>query len=309
MNYTPRFTIAATLLVVAFNGCSTVEIAGRKPPPRADAKHPASRCLCLWQQVNGQADSGESTRGFGGQIYFFTAESETPVTVDGDVHVFMFDDHGTPEEQSRPIYEAHFAAFELQQMLHESQFGPVYSLFVPYPRAGGFEANCSLRVRLTRPDGTHLFSELTPVKLVGFARSEKQAKGFPVDARREQQWASDQTSRRDESGIRVETIGVRRGNRLIATAGEQAEPTGTIVGPDRSTGQNGGPDADARVQYYEGKLRSILQERAAQQSATNPQQHARELGTIRQSSYEEPANGSFSGRYQPSRSATSQRRY
>ncbi len=162
-----------TVLMASVAGCSTVDIAGRKPAPFASADHPAVRCVCLWQEAKGQAETGEITRGFAGQVYFFTADDQSSVGVEGDVHVFLFDDHGSPDQQARPISESGFANVEWQAMRRDSQLGPTYSLFVPYPRAGNLEANCALRLRLTQPDGSTLFSEMTQVKLPGLARQKR----------------------------------------------------------------------------------------------------------------------------------------
>lgn len=277
-----------TVLMASVAGCSTVDIAGRKPAPFASADHPAVRCVCLWQEAKGQAETGEITRGFAGQVYFFTADDQSSVGVEGDVHVFLFDDHGSPDQQARPISESGFANVEWQAMRRDSQLGPTYSLFVPYPRAGNLEANCALRLRLTQPDGSTLFSEMTQVKLPGLARQKRMQEVSPVDSRREQQWSAEHQPAR-EGRTTTETIGMRRGDRFIATATSGTQSRGTEIGRPALTAGKANPDIDSRVKYYEEKLQTILKRRAANQSSQHrPAQYG--PGTIEQTGYE-PSNG------------------
>jgi hypothetical protein len=272
-----------TALVTSATGCSTVDLAGHKRAPFASTDHPAVRCVCLWQEAAGQTETGETVRGFAGQIYFFTANDQSSVGVEGDVHVFLFDDHGSPDEQARPISEAGFANVEWQAMRRDSQLGPTYSLFVPYPRAGNLEANCALRLRLTQPDGSTLFSEMTQVKLPGLARREQKREVPSVDPRREQQWSAEQQPAR-EGRTTGETIGMRRGDRFIATANPGTPSRGTEIGRPVLPEEKANPNIDSRVKYYEEKLQTILKQRAANQSSQNqPAQYG--PGAIEQTGY------------------------
>ncbi len=270
------------VLTVVVTGCSTVDIAGNKPVPFASDEQTAVRCVCLWQEVEGLSESGQTTRGFAGQVYFFATESEAPVAVEGDVHVFLFDDHGSPKEQARPISQAEFANVEWQTMRRESKLGPAYSLFVPYPRGGSYEANCTLRVRLTHPDGSAVFSELTPVKLPGLPRPERQQQVHAVDSRREQQWVAERRSTIEERTT-GETIGVRRGNRLILNERPEGPSRGHEITRDSSSQLQPAPEVNSRVKYYEDKLETLIKQRAAKQAAENH----RSADTIQQTGYQQ----------------------
>ena len=272
-------------MTVVLAGCSTLRIADHKPAVFATVERPAVRCVCLWQEGKGQTDSGQTARGFAGQVYFFTASGESPVAVKGDVHVFLFDDHGSPAEQSRPISEAAFADSEWQSMRHKSQLGQAYSLFVPYPRAGNLEANCALRVRLTRPDGSVLYSDMALIKLLGVPRPEQKTNVSAVDPRREQQWAGE-TSPPNESRTTTETIGMRQGNRFMATAISEGPSRGTEIGRPPLPAERANPDIDSRVKFYEDKLQTILKRRAANQSSQN-QSAQNSPGTIEQTGYQQ----------------------
>lgn len=285
MTRTLVLLVFLSAIAAGISGCSTVEIAGHKPTPFASADHPAVRCVCLWQDAEGKTETGQTTRGFAGQVYFFTAQNEAPVAVEGDIHVFLFDDHGSPAEQARPISQAGFDSGEWQSMRHESKLGPAYSLFVPYPRAGNYEANCTLRLRLTLPDGSTLFSEMTQVKLPGLARQELKQEFSPVDPRREQQWTGEQQTT-SEGHTTTETIGIRRDGRLIATANPVTPSRGTEIGRPPLPAERANPDIDSRVKFYEDKLQTILKRRAANQSSQN-QSAQNSPGTIEQTGYQQ----------------------
>lgn len=169
--------LSATLLAAFSGGCSSLDMnrltGGSPRVTYEDASKPAVRALCVWQEAQGQSQNGQTARGFGGQIYFFNAVDSMPVVVDGDVRIFLFDDEGTPEEQAKPIGEFDFPREMWRGMLHDSQFGPAFSVFIPYPKPGYHEVGCSLRLRLTRPDGSKLFSEIASLKLSGAPRPDK----------------------------------------------------------------------------------------------------------------------------------------
>lgn len=166
----PCLVIAASLFLLSTSGCTSLSL------PRLGASSVASikpaRCLCLWQPVELEDAAGRPVKGFGGQVYFFEADSEEPVEVDGDVRVFIFDDVGTAEQQARPKSVKDFDTFAWKSFRSESQFGTNYSVFVPYERASRYESTCSLRVRLLRPDGSQLFSDMATVKLPGQPRDD-----------------------------------------------------------------------------------------------------------------------------------------
>ncbi|MFP6762493.1 MAG: hypothetical protein VB858_02705, partial [Planctomycetaceae bacterium] len=149
--------LPAVLLGLTLAGCSTLEPAKlpllkSRPVSHATAVSPAIRILSLWQPGEGDGLDGIQGRGFVGQIYFFTGDSPTPVAVDGDVRIFVFDNLGTPEEQKTPIHQFDFHSGGWQGYQTESALGPCYNVYVPYTRKGQHEADCGLRIRLSRPD-------------------------------------------------------------------------------------------------------------------------------------------------------------
>lgn len=173
MTRQPCLIMATSLFLFSLAGCASLKATGAGGLLKAGSDTPPVRCLCLWQPVETEDISGQAVRGFGGQIYFFAANSEEPVAVDGDVSVFVFDDVGTPSEQARPKDIQKYDSLTWGSFKNESQIGTNYSLFVPYKSSGQYETVCSLRVRLDRPDGGQLLSDMASVKLAGEPREDR----------------------------------------------------------------------------------------------------------------------------------------
>ncbi len=161
--------LAAGCLVLVLSGCAASNLLKWKKDkePQADAQNPAVKILCLWQPAEGHRPDGLPARGFAGQIFFFTGRSATPAEVSGDVRVYVFDDQGTREEQSKPIHQFDFLSDAWKVHRQETDLGPAYHVFVPYVRKGHHQAHCALRVRLKPAEGPVIFSEMVNVTLSG----------------------------------------------------------------------------------------------------------------------------------------------
>ncbi len=208
------FVLLAVCMLLTSVGCSSLT-AQRTNFKAATQLNPAVRCLCLWQQAEGLGPNGRQCRGFAGQVFFFAGQDDIPVTVDGDVKVYVFADAGSATDQGKPVHQANFTGAEMRATLSKTQFGPAYNLFVPCPTADYHEASCALRLRLNRPDGSHLFSDMTNVKLTGTPR--------PQDETQPQDPLNSQNPRRDERvaklaaepTVRSTTIGVERNGQMF----------------------------------------------------------------------------------------------
>ncbi len=123
--------------------------------------------ICLWEAAEGNGLSNLPARGFAGQVLFFDQRGEEPVEVHGDVEIFVFDDLGTEEDQSKPIYKYEFEKEVFQAFKTDTNLGIAYQLFLPYPKKVAYEANCSLRVRVTPDSGRAIYSKMAEVLLPG----------------------------------------------------------------------------------------------------------------------------------------------
>jgi hypothetical protein len=159
----------AALLMLCGTGCANLTLLNIKTEkiPTADAEHPAIEVLAVWQAAEGPGPKGIPTRGFAGQIFFFTQDRATPVAVDGTARVYIFDDHGTLQDQARPLHQFDFDRESWKGHLQMPKIGPTYGVFIPYPRADFHQAVCSLRVRFTPTKGRPLYSASSTIVLPG----------------------------------------------------------------------------------------------------------------------------------------------
>ena len=175
-------------LLIHLSGCAALSWLQHDQPQLvvADAEHPIERIICVWRPAEGHGLDGLPCRGFAGQIFFFTRGVPTPVVANGEVQIFVFDDQGTPEEQTKPLHEFEFTQEAWTRLLQETQLGPAYSLFVPYTRKGQHEAHCALLVRLKPIDGPPATSDMAYVTLPGRKRpAELTEKASDLNSRRD----------------------------------------------------------------------------------------------------------------------------
>jgi hypothetical protein len=123
--------------------------------------------MCIWQPADGRGLDDLPARGFAGQIVFLTANSATPVAVEGDVTIYLFDDQGTPQERSRPLHVFRFVDGSWKTHLRPTAWGPTYQLFIPYVRPGTHRAACSLAVQIEPREGRRVTSEMASIVLAG----------------------------------------------------------------------------------------------------------------------------------------------
>jgi hypothetical protein len=156
------------LLACLASGCATFHLPWDQTwTAKATPQNPVVQIICIWQQAEGRDPEGMPCRGFAGQILFLANRNAQPVEIEGDVRIYLFDNVGSTEEQSRPLRQFDFDNGSWKLHLTKSAIGPSYSVFVPYVRRGQLNAQCTLRVRLTPKDGPTIFSEFSSLPLKG----------------------------------------------------------------------------------------------------------------------------------------------
>ena len=176
-----RSGLAWSLVAVhgMLSGCVTSGLDSNATPVKrfvkATPNNPAVKCLCVWQTADGFDSEGKSCRGVAGQVFFFNQGNAIPVVVDGDVRVFVFDNHGSEADQAKPLSQFDIDRQTWNTQLTRTQFGPAYRLFVPYTRPGRNQAELALRLRMTPDNGPTVFSDLSTITLAGHKpqKSEK----------------------------------------------------------------------------------------------------------------------------------------
>ncbi len=186
--------LLACWLLLTTVGCATLNLTNMDLRSRkATARNPALRVVCLWEPAEGRDPNGVPCQGFAGQILFLTNTS-LPVSVDGDIRVYQFDNQGTTEDQAKPLHQFDFDSGSWAQHYSYGTLGPAYSVFIPYMRRGVYDATCALRVRLTPKHGPVVFSEMTSLDLLGFDQGKRPLKAPLTDSRVEQTLPEDLTA-------------------------------------------------------------------------------------------------------------------
>jgi hypothetical protein len=167
---------AAATMLIALAGCAMPNVfkLSKDTAPKEGPRNPVIRILGMWQAADGMA-MNKSSRGFAGQLLFFSQGSDLAVQVDGDVQIYVFDDQGTPDEQATPFQQCRYVDGAWSAHMGQGPLGATYSVFVPYTRTGFHEAKCALRIRYTPKDGQPVYSEMVNVVLPGGKRKDKPA--------------------------------------------------------------------------------------------------------------------------------------
>jgi hypothetical protein len=134
----------------------------------ATRANPVMETITLWEPGEGRGLDNLPARGFAGQVLFFTYKHPTPARVDGNVTIYVFDNQGENEEQSRPLFQHTFSSEEWNALSLQTNLGTAYQLFVPYTRKGTHTAHCSLRIKFEPADGgPPVYSKMANVALEG----------------------------------------------------------------------------------------------------------------------------------------------
>ena len=163
-------------------GCAELSLIsfGKGKLFEASARNPVIEVMALWEPAEGNGVEGLPSRGFAGQVLFFTPGHPQSVKVDGDICIYVFDDFGNEQERAKPIHQFTFDAGSWNTFVRESDLGASYQLFVPYTRPGQWQASCSVRVRYTPRDGGNpVYSKMATVALPGRPRKATQQKSQP----------------------------------------------------------------------------------------------------------------------------------
>lgn len=164
-----RLTVYSALLscIAGLAGCASTNLFKfRDTIPTESRNNPTVRILTMWQPSQGKWDN-RTTRGVAGQVFFFGLNGDSPMQVDGEAVIDVFDDQGTPEEQARPFHTFRFPRDTWKAHLVKGPLGATYDVFIPYSRKGSHEVKMTLLVSYISKDGAKLNSEMVDVVLEG----------------------------------------------------------------------------------------------------------------------------------------------
>lgn len=158
--------IGFILMTLLFTGCQsfqdripkvdTQKLAFWKAKEITDGSN-AQKVVALWSDNVAYGAEFGAKRGLGGRLYFYD-DQQKPTKVEGELVVYVYDDDKNPEA-TKPDKKFVFTAEEFSQFYSESEFGPSYSVWVPWDDVGNAKRAVSLVPILKSTSGKLLVGE------------------------------------------------------------------------------------------------------------------------------------------------------
>lgn len=165
------------------------------------------RVVATWSEAV-LHQSGSGTRGFGGRLFFYDRQSETPMRVDGQLVVYAFVEDNRAKTNNKPTKRYVFPPQQFAKHESISDVGASYSVWLPWDAAGGQQSEVSLIARFEPSQGG------------GLVVSDQARQRLPGKPRTETMIAEQANESRIEQTSFNTSVQVRD----IAPAGSQAEP-------------------------------------------------------------------------------------
>jgi hypothetical protein len=154
--------LMATCIALFMSGCTALDLAEVEMPWSDDGEEFAEvpeRIVSFWSDTVLHQQGLPGVRGFGGRVFFYGADSEDPVKVDGALVVYAFDaEHNDPAQQ-KPLKKFVFTADQLAKHESHTKIGDSYSVWLPWDEVGGPTQSVSLVARFEGRDGGVVISD------------------------------------------------------------------------------------------------------------------------------------------------------
>jgi hypothetical protein len=218
----------------------------------------ARTMVALWSDSAVFGPGQVPTRGLGGRMYFYD-EKHRPMKVDGELVVYAYDDEKA-REANRPARKYVFRADEFQNHLSESDFGPSYSVWLPWDKIGNESKSISLVPVFKTESGRILVadhsrnllpgqSEGLKEKTTTFELSQKQQRAAtdvrPVSFDDDRD-SSEGTPKTQRAGIRRKSIPVPNSMRQRLMSAREDQPVAIRATPWQDVRKLTGPTIERR---------------------------------------------------------------
>lgn len=122
------------------------------------------RVVATWVDTIRNQSGQEAERGFGGRVYFYDRGTD-PITVEGRLVVYAFDESGRTPTDHQPTRRFIFPSEQLTRHMSPSEIGPSYSLWLPWGSVEDAPTRVSLIARFepTRGGGLVVSDQATQV--------------------------------------------------------------------------------------------------------------------------------------------------
>jgi hypothetical protein len=120
----------------------------------------------IWSPAVFNQVGRQSTRGFGGRIYFYDQKNES-VAVEGQLVVYVYNDGAPGGENKPPEKKFAFTPEQFTQHYNPTQLGASYSIWVPWDAVGSPQAQLTLIPIFTSASGQLVIGESSHNLLAG----------------------------------------------------------------------------------------------------------------------------------------------
>ena len=188
-----RRSVGLILILSSLAGCSsmrdratTIADKGKNlvdwtEDPKAIAERQPRSLVAIWSESVIHGADQTPTRGLGARIYFYNSNHKT-VKAEGELTVYGYDDD-VKRDSPEPDRKFVFPADQLEKHYSESEFGPSYSVWVPWDAVGGPQTAVSVIPVFKTAEGEVLVGSQTRNVLPG--KKDKTTQGFALKHRRE----------------------------------------------------------------------------------------------------------------------------
>ena len=146
--------------------------------PAKNAAPEAPQTLAVvWNAAVLQHPGSTPTRGLGGLVTFYGPDRSTPIRVEGQLNVYVYDDASRPADKVAPDAKYVFPAEQLAGHYGQSALGHSYSIWIPWDRAGGPRQELALTACFQPVEGEPVMGMPTRVVLEGPTRTGGQPDG------------------------------------------------------------------------------------------------------------------------------------
>jgi len=128
-------------------------------PKIKESRYPTPvKMAVIWSPAVFNQIGKQSTRGFGGRIYFYDHKNE-PVAVEGQLVVYVYNDSAPGGENKVPEKKFAFTPEQFTQHYSPTQLGASYSIWVPWDPVGGPQVQLTLIPIFTSAGGQLVIGE------------------------------------------------------------------------------------------------------------------------------------------------------
>jgi hypothetical protein len=166
----------AAAFMIAIGGCQFAPTKKAWPKnwfAKDDKPAVPDRMMIVWTDTILHQPQKPGVRGFGGRVFFYSGNETNPVTVDGALTIYAYDNDNVDSDSNRPERKYVFTEDQFAKHMSHTDLGPSYSIWLPWDEVGGDSRQLSLVSRFDGRSGGVVISKPAIKLLPGLAKKQK----------------------------------------------------------------------------------------------------------------------------------------